>query len=210
MPEATCSVDGCHEPHDARGWCKSHYMRWRRYSNPIGKPPPRQKARAAWMDAHRPDVSAFDDLDDDAFGHWLAGFIDGEGSFVILCRSNGRGSHTPRMQIRLRDDDAPLLDAVQRRLALGSLYAAKVNPSQQKTAKAQALWVVYTRGDCMALVEFLDRYPLLSKKARDYEVWRRAVLMRATLRAHGKLHDWSGMAALKTELEAVRVYAEAA
>lgn len=28
--ERKCSVDGCSRPHRARGYCKSHYERWRR------------------------------------------------------------------------------------------------------------------------------------------------------------------------------------
>jgi hypothetical protein len=30
MPDRTCSVDGCDNPIDARGWCHTHYERWRR------------------------------------------------------------------------------------------------------------------------------------------------------------------------------------
>lgn len=31
-----CSVDGCENPHKATGYCNSHYMRHRRYGNPLG------------------------------------------------------------------------------------------------------------------------------------------------------------------------------
>lgn len=30
MPDATCSIDGCTKPVHGRGWCSTHYMRWRR------------------------------------------------------------------------------------------------------------------------------------------------------------------------------------
>lgn len=39
--EATCSVDGCDRPVNARGFCKRHYYRWSRYGDPLGTPPPR-------------------------------------------------------------------------------------------------------------------------------------------------------------------------
>lgn len=29
-----CSADNCLRPHDAKGWCKRHYMSWRRASDP--------------------------------------------------------------------------------------------------------------------------------------------------------------------------------
>lgn len=39
MSERTCSVVGCAEPHDARGYCGIHYMRWRRHGDPLWRPP---------------------------------------------------------------------------------------------------------------------------------------------------------------------------
>jgi len=41
---ATCTIEGCTRPVDARGWCKSHYGGWRRHGDPlaveVGKPAP--------------------------------------------------------------------------------------------------------------------------------------------------------------------------
>jgi hypothetical protein len=31
-----CSIDGCWNPHYARGWCTSHYERFRRHGDPLG------------------------------------------------------------------------------------------------------------------------------------------------------------------------------
>lgn len=45
MPERTCSIDGCDLPHTARGWCKTHYARWRRYGDPTFKPAARPRPR---------------------------------------------------------------------------------------------------------------------------------------------------------------------
>ncbi|HEY7824270.1 MAG TPA: HNH endonuclease signature motif containing protein [Acidimicrobiia bacterium] len=33
---AVCSIPGCHERHEARGWCNKHYLRWKRHGNPLG------------------------------------------------------------------------------------------------------------------------------------------------------------------------------
>lgn len=30
----TCSIAGCERPHDARGWCGTHYERWRKHGDP--------------------------------------------------------------------------------------------------------------------------------------------------------------------------------
>ncbi len=42
MPERTCVIDGCDRPAKSRGWCQTHYMRWRRNGDPLivtSKPP---------------------------------------------------------------------------------------------------------------------------------------------------------------------------
>lgn len=36
MAKGICSVEGCPDPADARGWCKSHYNRWKRHGDPLG------------------------------------------------------------------------------------------------------------------------------------------------------------------------------
>jgi hypothetical protein len=35
MTTRTCTVDGCNRPHDARGYCNTHYRRWRLYGDPL-------------------------------------------------------------------------------------------------------------------------------------------------------------------------------
>lgn len=35
----TCSVPDCTRPVEARGWCQTHYMQWRRTGDPVPKPP---------------------------------------------------------------------------------------------------------------------------------------------------------------------------
>lgn len=39
MVKATrkCSIDGCENKHDARGYCKSHWRRWKRHGDPLAK-----------------------------------------------------------------------------------------------------------------------------------------------------------------------------
>lgn len=45
---AVCSIKGCKEPHDSRGWCRKHYQRWRNAGDPLvvrRATGPRPKAR---------------------------------------------------------------------------------------------------------------------------------------------------------------------
>ena len=37
----TCSVEGCDREVASRGMCNAHYIRWRRYGDPLGGPTPR-------------------------------------------------------------------------------------------------------------------------------------------------------------------------
>jgi hypothetical protein len=30
-----CTIDGCRRRHHARGWCSSHYQRWKAYGDPL-------------------------------------------------------------------------------------------------------------------------------------------------------------------------------
>lgn len=37
--ERTCSVEGCELPHRARGWCRNHWTRWRKYGDVMADKP---------------------------------------------------------------------------------------------------------------------------------------------------------------------------
>lgn len=39
MADRICSVPGCANPSDARGWCPAHYARWQRLGDPVGIAP---------------------------------------------------------------------------------------------------------------------------------------------------------------------------
>lgn len=42
-PPRTCSVEGCDRRHDAKGYCPFHYVRWRKYDDPMGGGPSRRE-----------------------------------------------------------------------------------------------------------------------------------------------------------------------
>ena len=58
MPERICSVDGCPKPVKARGWCNSHYQRWRLKGEPgdVITPPARRRiAPNGYVQLYRPE-----------------------------------------------------------------------------------------------------------------------------------------------------------
>lgn len=60
---------------------------------------------------------------DDAFGNWLAGFIDGEGCFSVREIKGTKDSHYIfRFTIRLRIDDIEILNLIRDTIKLGTVY----------------------------------------------------------------------------------------
>lgn len=136
----------------------------------------------------------------DDFGHWLAGFIAGEGSFVVTKMSREFG-YVCRLVVQVRDDDSAILEEIQARTGLGYLCPHKprgnINPG--------LTWNVSKKADVVALVDILDRFPLRAKKERDYLIWKQAVQEWGKA-ISGKKFDWSHMAVLKEKLQEGRKY----
>jgi hypothetical protein len=130
------------------------------------------------------------------FGHWFAGFFDGEGSLGIY--SDGR-TYRCTASIQLRADDEPILYEIIERLGMGALYRS---PGHGNTAP-QVSWRAERRTHCFRLVELFDAYPLRAKKARDYAIWRQAVF---ALAARRREHGWDLMALWAERLKAARVF----
>lgn len=134
---------------------------------------------------------------DDAFGHWLAGFVDGEGCFFIWL--HGTDNQACILSVALRSDDRPILEEIQRRLGIGGIHDShkrgNINPTSQ--------WVVAKQSEVAQLVRLFDRYPLRAKKARDFMIWREAV---AVICNRTDPMRRSRLRALKNQMTAVRQF----
>lgn len=162
---------------------------------------PRPELRAPYKPPPREPV-------DDAFGHWLAGFIDGEGSFVIGFRRRAGTYHT-RFALCVRADDMAVIEEIVARTQIGRIHCVFTPSLRAKPNGNPAVqWLVPDKAGCVALVELLDRYPLRSKKARDFKIWRDVLADWMTTRnaAGGPARDWSTMATFKAALEDGRKY----
>jgi hypothetical protein len=107
--------------------------------------------------------------DDAAFGHWLAGFIDGEGSFMIVRRT----APCCRFSLIVRDDDAAIMAEIADRTGFGRLRSV----NKKLPDRPCVGWEITSKADALALIDFLERFPLRAKKARDFAFWREAVLL---------------------------------
>jgi hypothetical protein len=107
-----------------------------------------------------------DDFVTPEVGYRLAGFVDGEGCFFI----DERGT---RLVVCLRLDDLPLLKRLRAELG----YPGRLNTDAERGARRPvALWTIGTRDGVDWLIDVFDRFPLWSKKQRDYQIWREATV----------------------------------
>lgn len=119
-------------------------------------------------------------LPDPLWCAWFSGFLDGEATFNIIHRSQ---SFLCDLRVKLRADDATVLREVHATLKCGGLYERLPCYSSRmrnyhRGDNHQALWTVQNRAENRhVIIPLLDRYPLHSKKARDYSFWREAVLL---------------------------------
>lgn len=134
------------------------------------------------------------------YGPWLVGLIDGEGCFTISEKHQGDrpSCYGCNFDLKLRLDDGPMLREVCELTGLGTV-ADVTRTGESKSGQAnnpQVRWSIRSKADCWGLAGILGRYPLRSKKARDFVVWQ-AALEYWSLAVPGKRFDWEPMARLK-------------
>lgn len=121
-------------------------------------------------------------------------------SFDQRKRSNLQpDSFKPVFRIRLRDDDKAILLFLQSNLAIGRIHLR----IRESSSNPQVDWEVKSIGDCLFLVRLFDRFPLRAKKSRDFQIWREAVLEKATGLGH---YSNARLEGLKAQLERTREY----
>jgi len=139
---------------------------------------------------------------DDRYGYWLSGLIDGEGSFLIQCDPRKR-VFSCRFIMAMRDDDEKMVREIHRRTGIGNIYMC----SARGATRPSVMWMVQSKADVQSLVQLLDRYPLRSRKAKDFKVWKRAVAEWSKFTPRHKQRSWDRMSDLALQLRSVRQYA---
>ena len=141
---------------------------------------------------------------DGEFGHWLAGFIAGEGCFRVH-KEKGGGYYACHFTLKLRDDERPILEEIVERTGIGHLKADLVRGNSRPCL----VWVVQSKAECVKLVDLLDRFPIRARKRLDYAVWREAVAHWVAAPRGNRWHgprDWTAMIAYKAAIEDARAY----
>jgi hypothetical protein len=134
----------------------------------------------------------------DVDGHFLAGLLDAEASFLIGPNNGGRNWQCS-MNVKLRRDDAPILADLQTRTGIGTLTAVPA----RRTSKPQISWCVTSGLECMRLGEILEEFPMYGRKRFEVADWITAVriLNRGTSRS-------LDIAELATRIRSRRLYVD--
>lgn len=142
----------------------------------------------------------------DDFGHWLAGYTDGDGCFTFkLYRIHFGVSFS----INCRDDNANSLYYIQSTLDIGNVRFKPGRPNHLSAngkgynSKPTAEFVVGSLEECRKLAALFIKYPLRTKKAKDFEIWKTAV---GELTRNGSGYATPYLLALKQTLHEIREY----
>lgn len=122
----------------------------------------------------RPNGVNMIDSIDPLWLNWFVGFVDGEGYFQASKKKpNG---YQIDFVLDLREDDHGVLEEIQRMLRCGYLYRVSKQYDRLKSNRLSSdhakLMIRKHRDIEEIVIPIFDRYPLKTKKQKDYRLWR--------------------------------------
>jgi len=101
---------------------------------------------------------------------FITGFTDGEGSFSISVRDIDKDTKKARVlyvfSIILHKKDHDILRSIQSTLGIGKIY---------KHGKEGVQYRVESKKELLILIEHFDKYPLITKKGKDFLCFKKAI-----------------------------------
>jgi LAGLIDADG endonuclease len=109
----------------------------------------------------------------DYFGSWLSGLTDGEGHFGI----GYINSKSPwcRFSIGLRADDRPILELIRQYWHTGTINENRCYSRKGAGSLVVRLSIHKTADLHDIIIPHFEKFPLISKKARNFQVFKEAV-----------------------------------
>ena len=148
--------------------------------------------------------------EDFRFLDYFSGLIDGEGCFIIT-KHESRGKFNIRFSIRLRADDAQILEICRDITKIGKIYYTKGSLDSKSLSHNPFVdYIIADVNECMKLIRILDEHTLRAKKKLDYLIWRDAVMFyKNNIGKQGVGHDCtyiSKMDSYKSQLSNIKKY----
>jgi hypothetical protein len=112
------------------------------------------------------------DNQQERLGDYLAGYVDGEGSFHVAVQRNPSTRHgwqlVPEFHVSQNPERASVLRLLQAQLGCGRIQA-----NARKGGRDRALvFVVRNRADLLhKVIPFFERHPIISEKHREFETF---------------------------------------
>lgn len=131
----------------------------------------------------------------------LLGLIEGEACFAISRNTgNSRRSYVCKFLLKMRADDEAFVRSLAETFGIGRVFVRQPSVTDGHARKPFVQWSVERKEECTDVVDLIDAHGgLRSKKARDYAIWREAVLA-------WRRQDWAVMGDAFDRLAAVRQY----
>lgn len=106
---------------------------------------------------------------------YIVGLTDGEGCFYVGVRYPKEAHKTVRVEphfyIKLRGDDLPVLEEVKEAFGCGAIYYQ--NEKRENHSACYRFEIDSLRDIRERLIPFFERYPLHSKKRKEFEIFKR-------------------------------------
>ena len=114
-------------------------------------------------------------------GNYIAGFVDGEGSFHVAFQRRPDlkfgWQAIPEFHVSQNFTSRKVLEGIQKTLQCGYIKANDAAGKRDKTL----VYVVRDRNDLLRnVIPFFERYPLQTEKQKDFETFRIIVKMMET------------------------------
>lgn len=123
---------------------------------------------------------------DPVLGGWIAGFVCGEGSFIVSMT-------TTEFRVGVRNDDRETLELIAVTLDLPvpvRTYKNTLRRSRGEKVGDEARLSVPNRRVCRArVVPFFDRFPVRGRKGLDFQIFREAILFLSQRDDNGAYHQ---------------------
>ncbi len=103
---------------------------------------------------------------------FITGFIDSEGCFflnIYLAKGYNTGwTIKPSFKLALNKKDIVLLEKIQKYFGIGKIYKQRADSIEYRVQNLKDLEII---------ISHLDKYPLLTQKRADFELFRKAIYL---------------------------------